>query len=126
MKNTMTSLIKDIENNNLPEDTSFYDKIHCELVTGRRIYWYYEADKEFFDDQAEDIKDHYNDLFSGIVVPIPNVENRYGEIDVDECVVIWDRYPVEKKYCETTWVSLKRILNTKELVEIVSMKEMLL
>lgn len=112
------NLFKDLENYNLPSNTDFYDKIKDELIIGKRFYWYYEDDLKFYEDENEDIKNHLNDLFSGILVPIPDTINNHGELDIENCIIVIDNYPVEGEYPEVEWVSLNRLLDDEKLVEI--------
>jgi hypothetical protein len=115
----ITKIFKDLENFDLPRDTNAYDKLKCgELTIGKRIHWYYEEDKKFYEDECEDIKNHLKDCYSGICIPVPGFENNHGEIDVEQIIVIVDNYPVEKCYPEVDWVALKRLLDDKRLVEI--------
>lgn len=118
MKNPFAKLFKDLENENLPLDIDNVDKINCELESGKRIYWYYKEDKSFFADEGEDVKEHYRDIFSGIIVPSPDTEINHGELDFGQCVIVIDQYPVEKEYCEVDWTALKRLLDDDDLVEI--------
>lgn len=118
MKSYLEYLQKDLENDNLPRKTSNFLKIRCPLKSGKRIYWYFEEDFKFFNDEGENIEDHKKDIFSGIVVGAQDVENNWGELNVEDCVVVMDQYPVEMEYPQFTWVALKRLLDDDNLVEI--------
>ena len=118
-----TMLVRDLENEDLPLNIDNVDKINCELESGKRIYWYYKEDKSFFANEGEDVKEHYRDIFSGIIVPVPDTEINHGELDFEQCVIVIDQYPVEKEYCEVDWTALKRLLDDDELVEIFSVEK---
>lgn len=109
-------LQKDIDNFNLPEDTNAIDKIKGMLLTGKRFYWYYQEDLDFFKEEECDIKDYLGDIFSGIVVPRPGIYRPY-EIDVEDAIVICDNTPTEMDEPEVEWITLGRILNNPDLVE---------
>jgi hypothetical protein len=120
MKKTYLDYLQDdLNNDNLPKNLDNYDKIHCSLTSGKRIYWYFEEDLNFFKDEGEDIKKYKNDIFSGIIVGAQDVENNWGEINPDDCVIIMDQYPVEMSYPQFTWVALKRLIDDNNLVEII-------
>jgi len=114
----MEQLILDLDNYSLPRDINSYDKIHCQLKHGHRIYWYYEDDLKTFSEMGLNIYECYKDMHSGIVVGKPDVDVRGNELDVEDCVVIMDMYPVEKEYPQFTWLSLKRILDDPDLVDV--------
>lgn len=120
MKTYLDYLQSDLDDENIPRNLNNYDKIHCSLTSGKRIYWYFEEDLKFFKDEGEDIKDHKNDLFSGIVVGRQDVENNWGEIDCNDCVVVMDQYPVEMDYPQFTWIAMKRLIDDDNLVEVFS------
>jgi hypothetical protein len=118
MNTILKQLVKDIENYNLPKDLSSYDKIHCELKHDNRIYWYYKEEMDFWQEEGLNIYECYKDMNSGIIVGRPDIDVRGSELDVEDCVVIIDNYPTEKEYPVYTWISLKRILDDKFLVDI--------
>ena len=118
MKTILKQLVKDIENYNLPKDLSSYDKIRCELKHGNRVYWYYKEEMDFWQDEGLNIYECYKDMNSGIIVGRPDIDVRGSELDVEDCVIIIDNYPTEKEYPVYTWISLKRILDDKFLVDI--------
>lgn len=116
MYDDIEQAIDDCKNPNLPKDSDDLDKLYCEsLKLGTRIYWYYKEDLEQFADEAPHIRDYH--LYSGIVVPLPDVENR-GELEYNECMVCIDQYPTEKEYPQFNWTALNRLLDDKDLVEI--------
>lgn len=118
-KTYLQNLQSDLENDKLPKNTNNYFKIHCQLMSGKRIYWYFEEDLKFFKDEGEDIKNYKNDIFSGIVVGAQDVENTRGEIDCNDCVVVMDQYPVEMEYPQFTWIAMKRLIDDDNLVEVI-------
>jgi len=114
-------LEQDIDNRDLPEDIDAVNKIHCnELKTGKRIFWYYQEDLDFYEEGIgkEKVRDYKWDLYSGIIVPRPGIESHYGEWDIEDIVVVIDTAPSEKSYPEVFWLTLGRLLNSPDLVEI--------
>jgi len=113
----LEELRNDINNIDLPENLDSYNKIKTELVSGKRIYWYYNSDleycKEFDLDPKRDI-----DIYSGLVIPLDGIEYNGGEIEVEHAIIVLDHHPCEKSYPEVAWISLKRILNDDDLIEI--------
>ncbi len=73
---------------------------------------------EFFSNEGLNIYEYYKDIYSGIVVGAPDVDNRGGELDCEDCVVVIDDYPIEKDYPQYTWVALKRLLDDEKLIDI--------
>ena len=119
MNNYFKDLSKDINNYELPKNLDNIDKIHTsELIAGKRIYWYYKEDKKFFEDQGENPRDFANDLFSGICVPVPGLEYNGGELDIEDIIVVSDVCPAEKDYPTVEWMTMGRLLNNDDLVEI--------
>lgn len=114
---SIKDLFKDIDDYNLPKNIENYDKIKGDLYSGKRFYWYYQSDLDYFNDEGEKIKDYLNDIFSGIIVAIPDTENNHGEIDVENVIVVVDQYPTEGTYPEVSWTALKRILDDENLIE---------
>ena len=114
---TVKKAFEDCQNLNLPTNIDSYDKIHGKLLTGRKFYWYYKSDFEFFNNKVENVKNHLNDIYSGIIVPVPDTINNYGELDIENCIVVVNSYPVEMEYCEVDWVALNRLLDDKDLIE---------
>ena len=117
MNNYFEELSKDIDNFNLPENTDNVDKIKGELTVGKRFYWYYKEDLDFFNEEGENIKDYLNDIFSGICIPTPGLEYNGGELDFDDVVIVIDSSPAEKSYPEVEWITLGRLLDNDDLVE---------
>jgi len=120
MRNYFKELSKDIDDIDLPENLDNYLKINetLTIISGKRIYWYYKEDLECFQDMGEYIKDFASDLFSGICIPRPSIEYNGGELDVEDCIIVSDRQPTEKSYPEVEWISMKRLLNDNDLIEI--------
>lgn len=115
MKEKLKKLIKDIDNRNIPQDwDNAVEKLKCKLDIGKRIYWYYKEDLELYNNP----KNYYKDLYSGIIIPIPGVENNWGELDIEDTVIVVISYPTEMSYPETDWVSIKTLLDDGDLVEI--------
>lgn len=84
-----------------------------------RIYWYYLDDLKFYEDDGENIRDYPNAIFSGIIIPKPYATDSKN-MEYTDCVVVIDQYPTEKEDIEVDWVTLGRLLDNKELVEIYS------
>lgn len=118
--NYFTKLIKDLDNENLPKNLDNLDKIKCILSSGKRVYWYFKDDLEFFINEGEDIKNHSEDIYSGIVVGRHDVENNYGTIDFSDVVIVMDTYPIEMDYPQFTWIALRRLLDDENLIEVYS------
>ena len=123
MKTYLDYLQEDLENDSLPRNTDNYDKVYCELKSGKRIFWYFEEDKKFFGDQGEDAESYTNDIFSGIIVGRQDAENNWGELDIEDCVIVMDQYPCEMCYPQYTWIALKRLLDDENLVKIFDKKK---
>ena len=118
--NFLNQLLKDMNNYSLPRNTESLDKIKCELKQGKRVYWYFEEDLKHYAEENLKIKDFSKDLFSGIIVGWQDVENNLGELDFNDVVIVMDSYPVEMEYPQFTWLSLKRLIDDENLVEIYS------
>ncbi len=118
MKNYFEELSSDIDNYDLPENLDNYKKVNGKLISGRRFYWYYKEDLECYQEEGENIKDYLCNLFSGICVPCPDVEYNGGELDIENVIIVCDCQPTEKCYPEVYWITLGRLLNDDNLVEI--------
>jgi len=116
MKETIKRLEEDFEAYYTFPDEAI-DKIKCELRHGKRIYWYCKVDVEYLEED-ENPRDHAP--YSGLVIAKDgvNVPQRDAELEIDDIVVVLDTYPVEKCYCESTWIGFPALLNDPELVEI--------
>lgn len=120
---SVKNIFKDIENYNIPKNVESYDKLKGELHSGKRFYWYYQSDLDYFDNERETIKDYLKDIFSGVIIPIPGTENNRGELDVEDVIVVIDQYPTEGEYPEVDWTALKRLLDDEDLIEFFESKE---
>lgn len=121
MNDEVKQIFDDRENNFYPSDDKAFEKIKCDLKPSNKIYWYYQEDKEFSDEEEYDIKEYPG--FSGIIIPFPDVTlNSHDdtELDIEDCIVIITEYPAEKEYCRAEWLYLERLLDEKDLVEIFS------
>ena len=123
MNKDIIQVFADIENFNLPKDVDFITKIDENVIleTGKRIYWYHERDLEYFGDIGERPEDCLSDLFTGICMPIPDVDGN-RELDINNIIVVIDSYPTEKESPTTVWVSLNRLLDTEGLAKIFSIE----
>lgn len=114
VKNTF----RDLQNIHLPKSESSLEKLgSVTLEIGKRIYWYYQEDLEMFEDEKENIKDYYSQLFSGLIIAPSDVDSD-RELDIDQCIVIITDYPCEKESPSVDWVSLNRLLDDDSLIEI--------
>ena len=118
----LDDLKKDLENYDIPFDLEAYNKIKTELTSGKRIWWYYNEDLEYAKElelnPREDI-----DIHSGIVVGIHATEYNGGELDISHVIVVVESYSCEKEYPVIWWMTMNRLLNDEELVEIFSKEE---
>lgn len=118
LKKEFNKLSKDLSKGmELPKDETALNKIHCELGNGKRIYWYYQDDLEFYENEGESVKDYSDALFSGIVIPIP-YSSGTRESDYDCYIVVIDQYPTEKEDPTVDWIALNRLLDNPLIVEI--------
>lgn len=118
MNQYIIDVFKDLDNVYLPKDTQDIIKLKVDIVNGQRIYWYFEEDVEFAKENGYNIRD--DAPYSGIVIARPNIEC-CGDMEIDETIVVMDRYPAEKCYSITDWVALGRLLDADGLVEIYSL-----
>ena len=110
---------EDIKNDELPADIDAYDKGPDELKIGQRVGWWFADDAEYAA-RWEDGKDLSKEPpFSGVVVPREDMEARGDTFDLEDMLVVMDRYPVEKCYCEVTWMAYRRLWDNEKLVQVV-------
>lgn len=115
MNKNMKQVFEDLENLDLPKYISAWDKLKCTLINGMRIFWYYKDDVKFAKEIHENVKELKN--HSGIIIAAD--ETIYnGSLDEEHCIVVIDRYPVEKEYPEITWIALNRLVDDDNLIEI--------
>lgn len=124
MLSELQKLWEDIDRTNLPKNIKSYNKIKFDksfdrLSIGKRIFWYYKEDLEFWKQENKSCGETTFEIgYSGIVIPIIDCQHP-THMDIDEVVVIQDRYPAEKENCETSWIALKRLIDDEDLVEII-------
>jgi len=118
MQEDIENLFEDFDNDELPENLDNLDKIKCRLTIGKRIYFYYEDEKQFYEDEGWKIKKSLDSINSGIIIPRHGIENRGGEFDFEDVMVCIDQYPIEKSYPYICWIALNRLIDDEELVEI--------
>lgn len=111
-----TDLQKDISDNHLPRDIRSYEKIKTELTFGKRVRWYFQEELDFF--KSERLSPRKHAPYSGIIIPIEDIENRGGAFDPDDCIVVMDQYSCEKCNPDITWVALKKLIDCNNLIEI--------
>ena len=86
------------------------------LVPGATVAWYYKEDVEFTEEAEEDPRDITS--WEGIVIPMPNIEYRGGELEAEECLIALTNHPCEKCYPETALFTLCRLVEDQELVRV--------
>ena len=116
----LQKLWEDIESDNLPKKINDYKKVKCDnLSIGKRIYWYFKEDLAFWEDEKKAYGETEFDAgYSGIIVPVIDCQHSVN-MYIDDVVVIHDVYPVEKENCEVVWVSLKRLIDNVDLIEVI-------
>lgn len=116
--------IADCNNHDLPKDIKVYEKVKCGLENGLRVFWYGEEDKEYSDTYGGPDADIKRDTpWSGIIVGLPD-RDYANNIEIDNCFIAMDRYPIEKDNCCVSWIALNRLLDNPKLIEIYSEKEL--
>lgn len=106
------TLLKDTEY--VPKDwETWLKRLKCEPEHGKRIYWAYKEDVEFF--KGEDVELSY--LYSGILIAKPDASIHAH--DVEDFIVVCDEYPVEKCDCDVDWIALSKLMDNDTLHEIV-------
>jgi hypothetical protein len=106
------------------EDRQWWDKFKGVAEIGQRVCWYYSDEAQFYKEEfgkekgftVRDYAQH-----SGILVPRPDVER--GSDDLDAYMVCMDAYPCEKENPRIDWVSLARLCDNSELVEVFVVKK---
>lgn len=109
----------DIDNDQLPRDLDSYEKGPGELKAGQRIGWWYKDDVDFQSEHGDGIDLLEDPPFGGIVIPREGIEERGDYFDVEEMVVVMDRYPAEKCYCETIYIAYRRLVDSDDLVKVI-------
>jgi len=94
-------------------------KLHCELIHGERIYWYYKDDAEFCKEEDFDAKEQ--EYYSGIVIGLEDTEP--GPLEPWDCMIVMDRYPCEMCSPEITWIAPGTLLASEGLVEVYTVKK---
>jgi len=114
---------EDLENDQLPRDIEAFKKAPAEFAAGERIGWWYTEDAEFAKENPEDEDLANYPPYSGVVIPGNDIEARSNSYEPEDCIIVMDRYPVEKCYCETSWIAFRRLLDNPELVSVIKMKK---
>jgi len=123
----MNQLEKDLADHNLPKNFDNFDKAPEELEAGQQIGWWFKDDEEYHkecygDDKSWPLKDH--PPFQGVVIPGEGLENRgHDTYESQDMVIVQTLYPCEKCYPEVAWFALKRLVDNKNLVKIIKIKE---
>ncbi len=101
------------------DDRPWWDKFKGEAKIGRRVEWYYKDEAEFYTkefgkEKGFNVRDHAQ--HSGILVPKPDLER--GNDDISAYMVCMDNYPCEKENPRIDWVSLARLCDGPDVVEV--------
>jgi len=105
----------------LPANFEAFKKAPDSMTAGSRIGWWYEEDERFALENEMDIKEC--PPYTGVVVPRPDIEDGLGgRYDTEDLVVVMDVYPVEKCNCEVTYIAMRRLLNSEDLVRVVVLR----
>ena len=116
----VNKVFKDLNDLSIPKNDDAWDKIKCNLNPGKTIHWYYKEDLEFAIEEEFNIKD--NLPYKGIIIPVSGCETAYGnesELETDDCIICIISYPIEKEYCICDWITLHRLLDNEDLIEII-------
>lgn len=79
------------------------------LKVGQKIGWYYKDDS---------VTHAEGPLYQGLIIARPGTEFTY-DLDPEDCIVVVTDYPTEKCNPIIDWVTLGRLLNNKDLAEVV-------
>lgn len=122
MNQEVERIFEDQQNNFYPSDEKAFEKLKCELTPGKKIYWHYQDDKTYADDNDFNIKDDPG--YSGIIIPFPGITltSENCDLEIEDCIVVVTSYPANMDYCESGWTSIMRLLDQKKLVEIFEME----
>lgn len=118
---TVGKLFNDIHACELPKDLDRLEKLKFDRIdNGMRAYWYYQEDFEFMRtwcyrrDAEEAIREQ--PPFSGLLVVLPGKD--MASLDWDDVMLVVDRYPTEKCWPISEWISLGELLEQDNLVEV--------
>jgi len=115
-KNIKEALV-DCVNINLPKDLNDFDKVKCNIHNGKRIFWFYQEDLDFF--KNEGLNPRGWKPHSGIVVATPYCgETPVGGELSDYIIISVDKYPCEKCYPEIYWIAFNKLVGDSDLIEI--------
>lgn len=105
----------------LPRDVMRFAIGLPNFKAGERIGWWYREDEEFL--RADGLPHPRLDPpYSGIVVPRPDLEMGV-KIQAEDAVIVMDCYPVEKCYCEATYIAYRQLIDVDELGGVVSLSK---
>lgn len=116
-------LQEDMRNLDLAPEDSYDRLLKCEIQHGQRIYWYFEEDAKYANPHGLDVREQ--GLYSGILLHYEGQIADGREIDIEDCVLVVDRYPTEKCWPDVSWIALGRLLASEGLVEVYSKQEKL-
>ena len=112
----LNKIIEDCKNCNLPKSIDNFNKMHCsDFENGMRIAWYYKEDLRYAQEGGYDPKTLM--VYSGIIIGVPDTEYN-GSLEPEDCIVVIDEYPCEKCYPLIDWISLNKLLDNEDLIEI--------
>lgn len=117
----MTDWTEDLENDDLPHDLDSYDKAPDRFQSGMRLAWWYQDDVDYA--KEYDIDLNSEPPFQGIAIIAPDKEIRDEWFEGEDCVIVMDEYPIEKCYCESTYLTLRRLLDNDELVRVIAFEK---
>lgn len=118
---TVAKLFTNIHNDELPRDLDRLEKLKFGCIeNGMRVYWYYQEDFEYMQtwchkgDAEEAIREQ--PPFSGLLVVMPDRD--MASLEWDDVMLVVDRYPTEKCWPISEWISLGELLEQDNLVEV--------
>lgn len=116
--NSIQRLFKEVDNLDQLSDSALA-KLHCELIHGERVYWYYKDDAEFCKEEKFDVREQ--EYYSGIVIGLE--DNEPGPLEPWDCMIVMDQYPCEKCGPEITWIAPGTLLASEDLVEVYTVEK---
>lgn len=115
----------DVPVDDLPSDLDAgLAKVKFETKHGQRIGWWYKEDQEHIPGWISEEGLRRDPPYKGIIVARNDTRVSHGigsSIDIEQCVVVVDTYPVEKCYCVSGWAMLGWLLDNDDIVEVVEL-----
>ena len=117
-------ILKQARDSQLPKDIEKASKKSPDILKPcSRIGWYTKEDLEFYESVEGLHHPRIEPPFQGYLVQIHDLGDVTNDMEWDQCTVVMDIYPVEKCYCQPTWISYNRLLDDDGVIEIVLLKE---